>query len=122
MWFTAFQKYAVFSGRARRKEYWRFILISIVLSFVLGFIDGLVGMATATPLGLLGLIFTIAIIIPSFSVAVRRLHDLDRSGWWILISFVPILGFLLFIYLMFDGTHGENRFGPDPKAGERASA
>ena len=122
MWFTAFQKYAVFSGRARRKEYWRFVLISVVLSLIAAFVDGVMSLQSATPLGAFGLLFTIAIIIPSFSVAVRRLHDLVKSGWWILLSFVPPLGFILFIYFMFDGTHGENRFGPDPKAGERASA
>ena len=122
MWFTAFGKYAVFSGRARRKEYWRFILISVVLSLIFGFVDGVMSPQSETPLGAFGLLFTIAIIVPSFSAAVRRLHDLDKSGWWILISLVPILSFILFIYLMFDGTNGENRFGPDPKAGERASA
>ena len=77
------KKYAVFSGRARRKEYWFFVLFNIVISLVLGLIDGVIGSASAeTGVGLLGGIYALAILIPTIAVAVRRLHDTGRSGWW----------------------------------------
>lgn len=111
------KKYAVFSGRARRKEYWFFILFHLIISFVLGFVDGLVGTFNADlGLGLLGGIYALAVIIPSIAVSVRRLHDTDRSGWWILICLVPIIGaIVLLVFMVLDSKPGENRYGPYPK-------
>ena len=106
------KKYADFNGRARRTEYWLFVLFSMVIAMVLGVVDYVLG----TP-GIIGLIFALAILIPSIAVGVRRLHDTDRSGWWLLIAFIPILGTIaLLIFLLLDGTPGDNRFGANPKA------
>lgn len=108
---TALKQYATFSGRARRKEYWFFYLFNSLIFMLLNIIDRLIG------IGLLSGLYGIFILIPSIAVIVRRLHDTDRSGWWILIGFIPIVGTIaLFILMLFDGTHGDNRFGADPKA------
>ena len=106
------KKYADFSGRARRTEYWLFVLFSMVIAMVLGVVDYVLG----TP-GIIGLIFALAILIPSIAVGVRRLHDTDRSGWWLLIAFIPIIGTIaLLVFLLLDSNSGENRFGSSPKA------
>jgi uncharacterized membrane protein YhaH (DUF805 family) len=103
------RKYVVFEGRARRKEYWFFVLFNFLIGIVLGIIDAMAG----TPMSPL---YSLAILLPSIAVAVRRLHDTDRSGWWILIGLVPILGVIvLLIFFVTDGTEGTNRFGDDPK-------
>ncbi len=118
-WFmTALQKWADFSSRARRREYWFFVLIYIVIYIVLTVIDMMVGLADpATGVGVLGGIFALAMLIPSISVGVRRLHDTNRSGWWLLIGFIPIIGALvLIVFFLLDSQPGDNRFGPNPKA------
>lgn len=114
-WFLlVLKKYAEFSGRARRKEYWMFILISMIIAFALGFIEGLLG----SP-GFIGIIYSLVILIPSIAVGVRRLHDTDRSGWWLLIGLIPIIGGLVLLYfLILDGTEGGNSYGPNPKLAE----
>ena len=114
----ALKKYAVFGGRSRRKEYWYFVLFSVIVSLVLSAIDALLGtLSSSTNVGLLGGIYGLAIIIPSIAVSVRRLHDIDRTGWWVLISLVPVIGaIVLLVFAVLDGTPGENRFGPNPKA------
>ena len=99
------RKYAVFSGRARRKEYWMFVLVHIIISIVI-FIIG------SFAVGLYGL----AIITPAFAVAIRRLHDTGRSGWWLLVNCVPIIGgIILLIWMVKDSDEGENQYGPNPK-------
>ena len=106
------KKYADFSGRARRTEYWLFVLFSMVIAMVLGVVDYVLG----SP-GIVGLLFALAILIPSIAVAVRRLHDTDRSGWWLPIAFFPIVGtIVLLVFLLLDSNSGENRFGSSPKA------
>lgn len=114
-----FRKYAVFGGRSRRKEYWFFFLFNIIVSFVLGFIDGLTGsFSPETGLGILSAIYTLVVIIPAIAVAVRRLHDTNRSGWWLLISLVPIVGaIVLIVFLVQDSDAGENQYGQNPKDG-----
>ncbi len=108
--FEALKKYAVFAGRARRKEYWLFILLYVICYMIAFFIDMAAGtLAIFTSLVVLGL------LVPVISVSVRRLHDTDRSGWFFLLGFVPIIGLVLLIFFCLDGTVGENRFGPDPK-------
>ena len=113
----ALKKYAVFGGRSRRKEYWYFVLFSVIVSLVLSTIDALLGtFSSSTNVGLLGGIYGLAIIVPSIAVSVRRLHDTDRTGWWILINLVPIVGsIVLLVFYVLDGTPGQNRFGPNPK-------
>lgn len=118
-WFLkALKKYAVFEGRARRKEYWFFMLFYIIIIFVLALIDGVTGnFNVETGLGLFSGIFIFAMIIPSISVTFRRLHDTDRSGWWWLIPLVPLIGaIVLFVFMVLDGTSGQNQYGSDPKA------
>ena len=106
------KKYADFSGRARRTEYWLFVLFSMVIAMLLAVVDFVLG----SP-GIIGMLFALAILIPSIAVGVRRLHDTDRSGWWLLIAFIPIIGTIaLLVFLLLDSNSGENRFGSSPKA------
>ena len=111
------KKYAVFNGRARRKEYWYFFLINIIISIILGIIDGVTGsFSPETGIGLLGGIYSLAVLIPSIAVAVRRLHDTNPSGWWLLISFIPFIGaIVLIVFLASDSKPGENQYGVNPK-------
>ena len=111
------KKYAVFSGRARRKEYWYFVLFNIIISIVLVMIDSMTGSFSAEGgMGLLSGIYTLAVLIPSVAVSVRRLHDTNRSGWWLLISLVPLIGgFVLLVFLVFDSEPEENQYGANPK-------
>ncbi len=113
----ALKKYAVFSGRARRKEYWYFALFSLLIAIVLAIIEGIVGNLDAeTGVGLLGDIYLLAILIPSIAVAVRRLHDTDRSGWWLLIALIPLIGgIVLIVFWAQDSQPGENQYGSNPK-------
>ena len=114
----ALQKYMVFLGRSRRKEYWFFVLFNFLISLVLTIVDGMIGTYNPmTGMGFLSGLFGLAMFIPGLSVSVRRLHDTDRSGWWLLIAFLPILGWLiLLVFMILDGTPGPNRFGESPKA------
>ena len=107
----ALKKYAVFSGRARRKEYWFFILFNAIISFALIIIEYLAG----GPGFVVG-IYYLAIAIPSLAVLVRRLHDTDRSGWWFFINFVPLIGgIIILVFTVQDSQPDENRYGPNPK-------
>ena len=113
----ALKKYAVFSGRSRRMEYWYFVLFNIIVSIVLGTIDALLGtLGSGMGVGLLSGIYGLAILIPSLAVTVRRLHDIDRSGWWIFINLIPLIGaIVLLVFAVSEGTPGNNRYGPNPK-------
>jgi uncharacterized membrane protein YhaH (DUF805 family) len=118
-WFIeALKKYAVFSGRSRRKEYWYFFLFVVIIGIALSIVDGLIGTYhRSTGAGLLNSIFSLALLIPSIAVSVRRLHDIDRTGWWVLISLVPLIGWIvLLIFHVQDSTPGPNRYGPNPKS------
>jgi uncharacterized membrane protein YhaH (DUF805 family) len=111
------KKYAVFSGRARRKEYWFFVLFYLIFAIILAVLDGVFGTFSAEAgMGLLGGIYALTHLIPSIAVGVRRLHDTGRSGWWLLIALVPLVGaIILIVFLVMDSEPGENRFGPNPK-------
>jgi uncharacterized membrane protein YhaH (DUF805 family) len=113
----ALKKYAVFSGRARRMEYWYFVLFNLIVLIVLELIDALLGTFNFVQgIGLLSGIYSLAVIIPSLAVTVRRLHDIDRTGWWILINLIPLIGtIVLLVFALTPGTPGSNRYGPDPK-------
>jgi uncharacterized membrane protein YhaH (DUF805 family) len=113
----AVKKYATFTGRARRKEYWYFTLFNIVIVIPLTLIDMMTGtFSKEANMGLFSGLFILAILIPSIAVSIRRLHDTNRTGWWMLISFIPILGpIVLLIFLVQDSQIGENRYGPNPK-------
>jgi uncharacterized membrane protein YhaH (DUF805 family) len=131
------KKYAVFSGRARRKEYWMFWLFNWIIGFVLYFIENIAGIAPESGRVLM-ILYTLAVLLPTLAVAVRRLHDTGRSGWWLLImlavavrrlhdpgrsgwwlltSFVAIIGgIVLLVFLVQDSQPAENQYGPNPKA------
>ncbi|MDD4180453.1 MAG: DUF805 domain-containing protein [Victivallaceae bacterium] len=105
------KKYAVFEGRADRKEFWIFWLFNFVIGMILGIIGKVIGMG-----GFLSGIYTLAVLIPVIAVTIRRLHDTGRSGWWILISFVPIIGSLVVLVLCaLESQPGLNQYGPNPK-------
>lgn len=110
-------KYAVFSGRARRKEYWYFTLFNVIIISIFSFIDRNTGtFDDETGVGLLGGIYALAVFVPALGVLVRRLHDTGRSGWWALIGLIPVLGaIVLFIFLVQDSKPGTNQHGPNPK-------
>ncbi|MCX6181573.1 MAG: DUF805 domain-containing protein, partial [Bacteroidetes bacterium] len=103
------KKYAVFNGRARRSEYWYFFLFNIIISIVLGIIDGAAGLIISGSNGVLVTIYSLALLIPSIAVGVRRMHDVGKSGWFLLI---PIYNIIL---ACTDGQKGENQYGSDPK-------
>jgi len=102
-WYTTvLKRYAVFSGRASRSEFWFFTLFSFIVSVILGSLDGVLGTT------LLGTIYSLAVLLPNIGVAIRRMHDTGKSGWFILIPFYNL-------YLaIIDGDKGENKYGPRP--------
>lgn len=109
----ALKKYAVFSGRASRKEYWMFFLINVVIGIVLNILISVTKSSGVSFIfSAIYLLYVLALIIPSIAIGVRRLHDSDHSGWWLLIGLIPFLGALVVLYfLIIDGTHGSNRYG-----------
>ncbi|OGO03722.1 MAG: hypothetical protein A2Y60_04025 [Chloroflexi bacterium RBG_13_54_9] len=110
--------YAVFSGRARRKEYWMFFLFNFIFGLVASFIDLGIGLLTfaAFGFGLLYILYTLAVLVPGLAVAVRRLHDVGKSGWYYLVVLIPIAGAIWFLVLTCtDSQTGDNKYGPNPK-------
>ena len=116
----ALKKYADFSGRARRREYWFYMLFYVIIVCVLSIVDGFIGTTMqGGGIGILAAIYVLAVFIPTLAVTVRRLHDTGRSGWWIFIELVPIVGFFILLYfLVSDSNPATNAYGPNPKAGE----
>ena len=114
---TCLQKYVGFSGRARRSEYWWFFLFNVLVSIVASLLDNLLGtMDDDTNVGVIGSIAGLALLLPNIAVAIRRLHDTSRSGWWILIGLIPIVGWIILIVFYCQDSHGDNEYGPSPKA------
>ncbi len=105
------KQYADFNGRARRTEFWMFVLFNVIVTVILTVIDTMLG-----TYGALSGIYGLAVFIPSLAVSVRRLHDIGKSGWMILVALIPVIGFiwLLVLYIM-EGTPGENQYGANPK-------
>ena len=128
-WYVkALKQYVDFSGRARRREYWMFVLVNVVIVIALSVIDTLLGTGgfratagggsfyAANSLGLLSGLYTLAVLLPSIAVTVRRLHDTDRSGWWMLLVLLPVVGWVvLWALSALEGERHANRYGPDPK-------
>ena len=98
------KNYAMFDGRAGREEFWQFTLINIIISIGL--------YATLSDLWA---VYTVAVLVPSIAVSVRRLHDIDRSGWWFLIAIVPVIYIVLLFMMLLDGKPGTNQYGFNPK-------
>ncbi|MCX6702562.1 MAG: DUF805 domain-containing protein [Candidatus Wolfebacteria bacterium] len=128
-YFAAFKKYAVFSGRAQRAEYWYFVLFNIVVTVAISAISAIIGFVASNMLGLaigglidsfikfvVTLLYCLAVFIPGLAVAVRRLHDVGKNGWMLLIALIPIIGAIwLIVLLATDSNPGENKYGPNPK-------
>lgn len=104
-WYIAVLKqYVVFRGRAHRREFWMFLLIHLIILVVLSFISDI-----------LTSLYSLAVLLPALGVSVRRLHDSGKTGWWLLLGFIPVVGTLILIVLMaLEGDHGANRYGPVP--------
>ena len=104
----ALKRYAQFAGRATRTQYWMYFLINLLISIGFGMLDKALGMGFLAPL------YSLAVLIPGIAIGARRLHDSGRSGWWMLISLLPIIGFIiLFIFLALP-SDGPNDYGPAP--------
>jgi uncharacterized membrane protein YhaH (DUF805 family) len=117
IWFIeALRKTFNFSGRSRRKEYWMFILVTFIISVILTILEMALGLEFNENFGILTTLFSLILLIPSLSVTVRRLHDTGKSGWWILISLIPLIGgIVILIFTLMDSEPGSNKYGPNPK-------
>jgi uncharacterized membrane protein YhaH (DUF805 family) len=114
------KKYVAFDGRARRKEFWMFTLFSVIISLILAIIDKVVGLDfNGGRSGVLQSIYGLAVLLPTLSVSWRRLHDTNRSGWWMLLYLTCIGIIVLIVFWALEGNAGDNKYGPDPKAAER---
>lgn len=106
----AIKKYADFTGRARRQEYWMFFLFYVLFYIGAVIVDGILGTF------IISLLFSLALLIPSLAIGARRLHDTGRTGWWLLIGLVPLIGgIVLLVFFIFDSVE-DNQYGPNPKA------
>ena len=114
----ALKNYVGFNGRARRREYWFFTLFSFLMTIALSILDLIIfNLSSETVLGMFTGAYALAVIIPTLAVTFRRLHDTGKSGWWLLINFVPMIGSLIFIVLLLlDSQPGENQYGSSPKS------
>jgi uncharacterized membrane protein YhaH (DUF805 family) len=109
---TCFSKYVTFSGRARRPEYWYWVLFGVLVGIAAGILDFAVFSGSK---GVFGPLSSLALLLPGIAVTVRRLHDIDRSGWWMLILLLPFIGaVVVFVFMCLRGIAGPNRFGPEP--------
>ncbi len=111
------ENYANFEGRARRSEYWYFVLFNALIGYASMFVFGLIGGMLDVPiLAGIGFVYVFAALIPGLAVAIRRLHDTNKSGWMILIGLIPVVGsIVLIVFFATEGTQGSNEYGSDPK-------
>ncbi len=113
---AVFQKYAQFNGRSQRAEYWYFSLFNFLIILGINLLNIFLYPRLGINLGFIGFIYSLAVVIPGSAVTIRRLHDIDKSGWMILISFIPIIGAIwLLILTIRDSEPGDNKYGPNPK-------
>jgi uncharacterized membrane protein YhaH (DUF805 family) len=114
-WYTdVIRKYAVFSGRAARPEFWWFVLINLIIAALINVVVSAIGGRNSGQV--VSDIYSLAVFLPSLGVGIRRLHDTNRSGWWYLLVFIPIVGWIvLIVFLAMAGDPGPNRYGPNPQ-------
>jgi uncharacterized membrane protein YhaH (DUF805 family) len=114
-WYTdVIRKYAVFSGRAARPEFWWFVLFNIIVSAAINLVVGAIAGHSAGQA--VGELYSLAVLLPSLGVGIRRLHDTNRTGWWYLLVFIPILGWIvLIVFLAQASDPGPNKYGPNPQ-------
>jgi uncharacterized membrane protein YhaH (DUF805 family) len=110
------KNYAGFSGRAGRREFWMFYLVYILIIIAVSILGAILPSSIAIVFSILILVFSLAMLIPTLAVGVRRLHDTDHSGWWLLISLIPFAGLYILYLFIIEGTQGSNRFGDSPVA------
>ena len=112
-----FQQYADFKGRARRMEFWMFTLINAIIAFIIAVIERMMGWNfEESDTGFISSIYSLVVLIPSIAVSVRRLHDVGKSGWMLLLNFIPLIGQIwLLILFITDSLPGSNQYGPNPK-------
>ncbi|MFZ4483725.1 MAG: DUF805 domain-containing protein [Chthoniobacterales bacterium] len=107
----AWKNYFTFTGRARRKAYWMFVLFNIIAAIIANVIDNVIGTG-----GIIGGLYSLAVLLPGIALGIRRLHDIGKSGWWLLIALVPLIGaIVLLVFACTDSQPGENAYGPNPK-------
>jgi uncharacterized membrane protein YhaH (DUF805 family) len=104
------KNYVGFQGRARRKEYWMFFLFNLIIGLVIGFVEGLLNLSQV-----LSTLYSLAILLPSLAVGARRLHDTGRSGLWLLIGLIPLIGLIVLLVFFCEDSKDENQYGPNPK-------
>jgi len=121
-YFNVLDKYTIFTGRTSRKEYWMFIIFNFLISGIAILIDNLIGTTIQTdygvtlPYGYIYMLYVLAVIIPSIAVSVRRLHDVGKSGWFMLLVLIPVIGSIWFIVFMLSNSNkGDNKYGANPK-------
>jgi uncharacterized membrane protein YhaH (DUF805 family) len=112
-----FRDYKIYDRRAGRKEYWTFTLFNMVVFAVFVILDKILGhSALGAIVEIVAFVFFLAILSPAIAVTIRRLHDSNKSGWWLLVVFIPFIGgVILFVLMLLDGTPGQNKFGANPK-------
>jgi uncharacterized membrane protein YhaH (DUF805 family) len=107
---SVIKNYAGFSGRARRQEFWMFVLFNVIAAAILAIVDAVVGTS------LLIILYWLAVLLPTLAVTVRRLHDTGRSGFWIFLGFIPLVGgIILIVFYALEGQPSDNQYGPNPK-------
>ena len=116
---SVLNQYVGFSGRARRSEYWYWVLFYIIIGVIASLLDRAVFNSTNS---WFSYIVGLALFLPGLAVAVRRLHDTSRSGWWVLIGLIPVIGAIILIVFYVQDSHGDNQYGPSPKAVGSAAA
>ena len=116
---SGFDHYTKFEGRASRSAFWWWVLFQIIVEFVAAILD----YAIFSNLGVFYGLTALALLLPSFSVSIRRLHDTDRTGWWLLIYLIPVIGFIvLLVFFLTDSDTGPNRYGPGPDTAQAGAA
>lgn len=114
----AIRNYATFTGRSSRRDYWMYVLFNFIFSIAASILDEFLDLKIGSGLnasGIISTLYSLFVLIPGLAISIRRLHDINKSGWWILINLIPIIGWIwYFVLTVTEGTHGNNDYGKDP--------